>query len=108
MIALRGKWYDGKTAVQTDVVCTVYDSGNVHVEKADDHSRIVTLPQFAVDISARLADTPRYLKFPDGAQLETLDNDTVDQLVERYRRTSWLDRVCLLYTSDAADDNRLV
>jgi len=96
MISFKGKWYDGKTAGQTDVVCHVYDSGAVHVERSDDHSRIATLPRFDLDISARLADTPRYLKFPGGAKLETLDNDTVDRLVARFGRPSWLDRVHLL------------
>jgi Zn-dependent protease with chaperone function len=93
MITLYGKWYDGKTAGQTDVVCRIYDSGSVHVEKADDNSRIATLPRFDLDISARLADTPRYLKFPGGAKLETLDNDSVDRLKERFGRSSWLDMV---------------
>ena len=96
MIAFNGKYYDGKTSVQTDVVCNVYDSGTVHVEKADDHNRIVTMPLSDLDISARVAGTPRYLKFPGGAKLETLENDTVDKLLKRFGRTSWLDRVHLL------------
>jgi hypothetical protein len=93
MISFKGKWYDGKTAGQVDVVCRIYDSGSVYVEKADDHSRIATLPRFDLDISARLADTPRYLKFPGGAKLETLDNDTVDRLIKKFGRPSWLDMV---------------
>lgn len=96
MISFNGKYYDGKSSEQTDVVCNVYDSGTVHVEKADDHSRIVTLPLSDLDISVRLADTPRYLKFPNGAKLETLDNDNVDLLSEQFGRTSWLDKVHLL------------
>ena len=96
MISFNGKYFDGKTSVQTDVVCNVYDSGTVHVEKVDDHSRIAKLPLSHLDISARVAGTPRYLKFPGGAKLETLDNDTVDQLVERYGRKSWLGKVHLL------------
>jgi len=96
MIVFYGKYYDGKTAEQTDVVCNVYDSGTVHVEKADDHSRIMTRQLSDIDISNRLADTPRYLKFPNGAKLETLDNDSVDLLLEQFGRTSWLDKVHLL------------
>lgn len=96
MISFNGKYFDGKTAGQTDVFCCVYDSGSVHVENADDHSRIVIQPLSDIDISARLADTPRYLTFPGGAKLETLDNDAVDRLLEHFGRTSWLYRVHLL------------
>jgi Zn-dependent protease with chaperone function len=96
MISFTGKYFDGKTSVQKDVVCKVYDSGTVHVEKAEDQSRIASLPLSDLDISARVAGTPRYLKFPDNAKLETLANDTVDRLVARYGRRSWLDRVHLL------------
>ena len=96
MISFNGKYFDGKTSVQTDVICKVYDSGTVHVETADDHSRIVNLPLSDLNISTRLAETPRYLKFPDNAKLETLANDTVDQLVKQFGRRSWLDRVHLL------------
>ena len=96
MISFIGKYYDGKTSEQTDVVCNVYDSGAVHVERAADHSRILTLPRFELDISARLADTPRYLMFPNNAKLETLDNDTVDRLAEKFGRKSWLDKVHIL------------
>ena len=95
MITFRGKWYDGRTAEQTDVVCHVYDSGAVHVERADDHSRIATLPRFDLKISSRLADTPRYLRFPGGEKLETDDNDIVDQLIGQFRKSSWLDVVHL-------------
>jgi len=90
VISVRGKWYDGRTAVQADVVCNVYDSGAVHVERTDDHRQLVTLPQFNIKISSRLADTPRYLQFPGGEKLETDDNDTVDRLMEKFSRTSWL------------------
>jgi len=96
MIVFSGKYYDGKTSGQTDVVCKVYDSGTVHVEKVEDQNRIVSLPLSDLDISTRLADTPRYLKFPDHAKLETLANDSVDQLVRQFGRRSWLDRVHLL------------
>lgn len=96
MISFTATYYDGQTAGQKDVVCRIYDSGAVHVETADDHRRIATLPLSDLDISVRLADTPRYLKFPGGAKLETLDNDTVDKVVERFGRRSWMDKVYLL------------
>jgi len=93
MISFKGKWYDGRTAGQTEVVCKVYDSGVVYVEKADDHSRVTNLPLSNIKISPRLAGTPRYLRFPDGEKLETDDHDIVDQVIGQFRKSSWLDGV---------------
>jgi len=32
-------------------------------------------------ISSRIGNTPRYIRFPDGSQFETADNDTVDRMI---------------------------
>lgn len=93
MIYFKARWFDGRTSEQTEVVCKVYDSGAVHVERTDDHSRVVALPQFKLNISPRLADTPRYLQLPGGEKLETDDNDTVDRLNRKFGKRSWLDFV---------------
>ena len=43
-----------------------------------------------------MADTPRYLYFPDGEKFETQDNLSVDRIVKRFagaRWTGWLHRL---------------
>jgi len=38
-----------------------------------------------------LADTPRYLHFPDGEKFETQDNPTVDRIAKRFAGARWTD-----------------
>ena len=66
------------------------------VENAGDGHRILSLSRFTIKVSSRLADTPRYLYFPDGEKFETQDNLSVDRIVKRFagaRWTGWLHRL---------------
>ena len=96
MISIEGKWYDGRTSAEVPAVCFVYDNGAVTVAHATDIRLIRSLPRFTVNVSPRLADTPRYLHFPDGEKFETQDNLSVDRVVKRFtgaRWTAWLHRL---------------
>jgi len=88
MISITGKWYDGRTSAQTSAVCRIYDSGAVRVEKLDTGALLLSLPRLRVETSARLADTPRYLYFPNGEKFETEDNESVDRLNAHFNRSS--------------------
>ena len=93
MISIRGKFYDGQTSAEVPAVCFIYDSGAVTVENSADGRRILSLSGFTIKVSSRLADTPRYLHFPDGEKFETQDNLSVDRVAERFagvRWTGWL------------------
>ena len=95
MISIKGKWYDGRTSAEVPAVCNIYDSGAVTVEHAAGGHRILSLSRFTIKASPRLADTPRYLHFPDGEKFETRDNPSVDRVVKRFtdsRWTGWLHR----------------
>lgn len=90
MIAITGKWYDSKTSAQVDAVCRIFDNGAVRVERLEDGEPLLLLRGFSIKASPRLADTPRHLYFPAGDKLETKDNDTVDLVMGRFKRRSWL------------------
>ena len=93
MISIRGKFYDGRTSAEVPAVCFIYDNGAVTVENSVDGRRILSLSRFTIKVSPRLADTPRYLHFPDGEKFETQDNLSVDRIAERFagaRWTGWL------------------
>ena len=66
MISIKGKWYDGKTSAAQDVVCFIYDSGAVRMERVGDGERLLSLKGFDIEVSPRLANTQRYLIFPGG------------------------------------------
>ncbi len=86
MISVTGTWYDGKTSARVQAVCLVYDNGSVCLERLEDGHRLLCLPQFDVQVSPRLADTPRFLYFPGGGKLETEHNETVDRLIAELKR----------------------
>jgi hypothetical protein len=90
MISITGKWYDGKTSAQVEAMCRIYDTGTVQVERLEDGKSLLLLPRFDIKASPRLGDTPRRLYFPAGEKFETNDNDTVDQLMAKFKRHSWL------------------
>lgn len=95
MISIKGKWYDGHTSAEVPAVCNIYDSGAVTVEHSVDGRRILSLSRFTIKVTPRLADTPRYLHFPNGEKFETQDNLSVDRIVKRFtdaRWTLWLHR----------------
>lgn len=90
MISITGKWYDGRTSAQTPAICRFYDSGAVRVEQSETGALLLSLPRLRVETSARLADTPRYLYFPNGEKFETEDNESVDRLNAHFKRSSGL------------------
>ena len=89
MITIEGKWYDGKTSASEDVVCIVYDNGAFRIERISDGGLILNRPRFDIKISPRLANTQRYLLFPQGEKFETADNEAVDRLETRFVQATW-------------------
>ncbi|MDF1592764.1 MAG: M48 family metallopeptidase [Desulfobacterales bacterium] len=90
MISIAGRWYDGRTSAQTPAICRIYDSGAVRVEQLETGALLLSLPRLRIDTSGRLADTPRYLYFPNGEKFETDDNEAVDRLNAHFKRSSGL------------------
>ena len=98
MISVKGKWFDSQTSAQVEAVCLFYDNGSIRVEQLADKAPLLELKEFGVTVSPRLADTPRRLYFPAGEKFETEENDTVDRLLKRFKRQSWLATVYRLET----------
>jgi len=90
MISIPGRWYDGRTSAEVNAVCHVYDSGAVRVERMEDGESILSLSRFDIKASPRLANTPRHLYFPAGEKFETNDNETIDKVMDQFKRSSWL------------------
>lgn len=93
MISIKGKWYDGRTSATEDVVCIVYDNGALRIERMSDGGLILARSRFDIEISPRLANTQRYLIFPQGEKFETDDNDVVDRIETQFTKLSWLKSV---------------
>jgi Zn-dependent protease with chaperone function len=89
MITIEGMLCDGNTSRQKAVVLRVYDNGAIRIQQADTDETIYRHPTFNAQVSDRLADTPRFLTFPDGSILETDDNRAVDQLLKKTGKRHW-------------------
>jgi Zn-dependent protease with chaperone function len=96
MIVIRGYFYDGKTSAQVPAHCRVYDNGAVQVCAVNNAESLLKLPRFELKASSRLANTQRYLYFPQGQTFETEDNRAVDEALARFQKRSWLHAVHLL------------
>lgn len=98
MIVIRGFYYDGQSSAQVPARCCIYDSGAVRIEGLGDQGLLARLGSFTIDVSPRLANTPRYLHLPNQGKFETEENDAVDELLRRFRRGSWLNVVHFMET----------
>lgn len=96
MISVKGKWYDGTTSLQTSAVLKVFDNGAVQIEQTENGHLLFRQSQWTAKVSDRLADTPRFLTFPDGVAFETKDNVAIDIIFKKFHHSSWSRWVYLL------------
>lgn len=98
MINIRGFYYDGRSSAQVPARFCVYDNGTIRVEGLDDNGLLASMGSFDIQISPRLANTPRYLHLPNQGKFETEENDKVDELLHRFQHRSWLHIVHFMET----------
>ncbi len=96
MIAISGKWFDGRTSAQIDATLKVYGNGACHLEQAQTGDVLLKQSRFTPMVSHRLANTPRYLTFPQGGVFETGDNDSVDKILAMLHKGHWMSWVHVL------------
>ena len=89
MISIHGKWFDGKSSAQVDTVLRVYGNGVWELIRCSDNRVLQEQSREPLHISARLANTPRYISLPGGGSFETGDNDGVDAVLSSLRRSHW-------------------
>ncbi len=78
MIRFRASFYDGRSSRRTPVELSAGADGELCVV-GQGLERRYRLED--VEVSARLGDTPRVLRLPDGGRCETADNEAVDALL---------------------------
>jgi Zn-dependent protease with chaperone function len=96
MIVIRGSFYDGKTSAQVPAECRVFDNGAVQVIVSGRGEALLALPRFDLKASPRLANTARYIYFPQGQKFETEENPAVDDLLKRFQQRPRLHLVHVL------------
>jgi Zn-dependent protease with chaperone function len=96
MIKIEAKYYSGLRSQQVPVILKAFDDGSVQVESVESGEILLRQNTFSARVSDRLADTPRFLTFPDGTVLETDDNSAVDNYLKKNKRGSWTRWIHLL------------
>lgn len=88
MITVAGDFFDGRQSrrVQAELRAT---SAFVSVW-ADGRELMPPRAWETVEVSSRLGDTPRFLRFSDGAKFETHDNAAIDALLRGRGERGWL------------------
>ena len=78
---ISGFYFDGKTSDKKKSTLQYDDQGNIRISDTGADEIHIS----SIKISSRLANTPRYLNFPDGSLFETTDNDAIDKFVATFK-----------------------
>jgi len=84
---MQGALYDGTSSRRIEATAAVGQDGTVYV--VVDGQRACSAPLAEVEISPRIGDTPRSLRFPGGELFETRDNDAVDAALAQLSAAPW-------------------
>ncbi|WP_421864642.1 M48 family metallopeptidase [Motiliproteus sp.] len=84
-LQLDGDYFDGSGSSRTSVRIALYPDGRVEIIAQAEERVLARLDQNEITVSDRLANSPRYLDLPEGQRIETLENETVDQWLSRFR-----------------------
>ena len=80
-----------------DALLFISDSGSISIQTEEDESVYIIGNISTVEISSRLGNTPRTIKFTNDAQFVTLDNNGLDEYIVKHRAES----PSLLYTLES-------
>lgn len=81
-LQLTGNYFDGVQARAQQAVLSIDAQGTITISSSS--SNIFSCPVREISISPRLGNTPRHLRFANGALFETGQNDLVDALLEQF------------------------
>lgn len=90
---IEGKWFDGKTSKGTMATLCITKDGRCFLQCIVEGIPQQTKEYLMPHISARLANTPRYITFEGDEVFETEDNLTVDMALENFKQRHWLQGV---------------
>jgi len=93
MIEIPGHCFDGESSAATPAVMRVDAAGLVTLSIWPAH---LPLALSELEISERVGNIPRLIRFPDGTQFRTAQNDQIDQMLAQFghaRGSRWVHRL---------------
>jgi Zn-dependent protease with chaperone function len=82
-VGIQGRWFDGKSSQACEAVLTLRGDTSVCVTHAVTQESLVVANVNDLDISSRLGNSARFVRFANGAAFETTDNAAVDTLQKK-------------------------
>jgi Zn-dependent protease with chaperone function len=82
-VNIQGRWFDGKNSQSREAVLTLRGDTSVCVTDAVTQESLVVANVNDLDISSRLGNSARFVRFANGAAFETTDNAAVDALQKK-------------------------
>ncbi|MBI5523758.1 MAG: M48 family metallopeptidase [Desulfarculus sp.] len=86
MSRVLGHWLDGQSSARVAAALVSRPEGGLRVERLEDGLALLTQDKFQAQVSPRLGSTPRHIRFPQGAQFVSEDNQGVDELLSALGR----------------------
>lgn len=93
MIVIPGHCFDGESSAAKPAELRVDEAGHVTLSTRPD---FVPLALADLEISERVGNIPRLIRFPDGAQFRTAQNEQVDRMLAQFghaRGSRWVHRL---------------
>jgi Zn-dependent protease with chaperone function len=86
MHRIQGYYFQPFSSAKSEAELNVDEEGSLTIEALGVDSSIDQ-----VDISTRLADTNRIIRFPDGSSFHTEENDAVDLAIKEHKRSNFIE-----------------
>lgn len=103
MIQFKAQYFDGYSSKPFDVIVEVDSKGYISLRPEQHKENIPNIPEETtlknLNISRRLGNTPRQLKYPEGQTLVVNNNTVVDEIIKRYGKENLLRKAVTLFES---------
>ncbi|WP_049722339.1 M48 family metallopeptidase [Gilvimarinus polysaccharolyticus] len=87
-MTIKGRWFDGKSSKSCDALLVLNDTGRISVTDAASHEVLIEVDTAELDISSRLGNSARFVRFANGSAFETVDNAAVDALQKSWHKST--------------------
>lgn len=86
---IHGLWYNGKDASRCEALLRVQADGQVQIVAQHSGELLADAHAATLEISSRLGNSARFVRFANGAAFETTENPQVDELQRQWQPGLW-------------------
>ena len=86
---IHGLWYNGKDASRCEALLRLQADGQVEIVAQSDGRHLCEAHASTLEVSSRLGNSARFVRFSGGAAFETTENAQVDELQRQWQPGLW-------------------